>query len=196
LTAPTAPERIVRVKLLADATLREKDPRWRETLAGLLEAASDFYGREFGIRFAAQKIDAWELEESSSYVVTLMKRLAQKYPLRDQNGSYDLIVGFTGDRLAIYSGGRGMTNRFGNCAEGLANYVVTSVAGPFRYTGYNPEPNLDVVALIHELGHVFGAVHVKDPSSIMHENFDYRSQFDAGSREIILKNKYCPFGKG
>jgi hypothetical protein len=187
------PERTVRVKLLADAALREKDPQWRETATGLLRAASDFYEREFGVKFAAVAIEPWQLEESSQFVVTLMKRLVQTYPVKDQN--YDLLVGLTGERLTFYMGGRGMVNRFGNCREGLANYVVSSVTAPFRYTGTGVEPTLDAVALIHEFGHVFGAEHVKDTNSIMNEDFDYRSDFDAKSRAIVLTNKFCAFGK-
>ena len=183
-----APPRTVRVKLVADGKLREKDPRWRETAAGILEAASDFYQREFGIRFVPASIEPWELDEGSQFVVTLMKRLAQRYPLSERNGRYDLIVALTGERLTFYQGGRGMVNRFGNCSEGLANYVVSSVTGPYRYTGVG-DPTLDVVALIHEFGHVFGAEHVKDTNSIMDEDFDYRSDFDAKSRAIVIDRK-------
>jgi hypothetical protein len=189
-----APPRTVRVKLVADAKLREKDPRWRETAAGILEAASDFYQREFAIRFVPATVEPWELEEGSQFVVALMKRLAQRYPLSERDGRYDLIVALTGERLTFYSGGRGMVNRFGNCSEGLANYVVSGVTGPYRYTGVG-DPTLDVVALIHEFGHVFGAEHVQDTNSIMNENFDYRADFDAKSRAIIFKNKFCPFAK-
>jgi hypothetical protein len=187
------PERTVRVRLLADSALREKDPRWRETAAGLLRAASDFYEREFGIKLVAVEIAPWEMEESSQFVVTLMKRLLQAYPIKDQ--SYDLLIGLTGERVTFYMGGRGMVNRFGNCRDGLANYVVSAVTAPYRYTGAAKEPTLDVVALIHEFGHVFGAEHVKDTNSIMNEDFDYRSDFDAKSRGIVAKNKLCAFGK-
>ena len=195
LIGPEAQERTVRVRLLADPKLREQDPRWSETAAGLLRAASNYFEREFGIRFVAQKIAPWELEESSPFVVTLMKRLVQKYPLKDQNGSYDLIIGLTGEWVTFYFGGRGMVNRFGNCREGLGNYLVSAVTAPYRYTGPQAELPLDVVALIHEFGHIFGAEHVKHPSSIMNDDFDYRAEFDAKSREIVMKNKFCPFGK-
>jgi hypothetical protein len=190
-----APERTVRVKLLADAALREKDPYWRETAAGLLRSASDFYEREFGIKLVAVQIDPWEMEEGSQFVVTLMKRLIQAYPVKDRNSAYDLLVGFTGEHVTFYMGGRGMVNRFGNCRDGLANYVVSAVTAPYRYTGAAKEPTLDVVALIHEFGHVFGAEHVKDTNSIMNEDFDYRSDFDAKSRGIVAKNKFCASGK-
>jgi hypothetical protein len=189
------PERTVRVKIVADAKLREKDPRWRETAAGLLRAASDFYEREFAIRLVAVGIEPWELAEGSPFVVTLMKRLVEKYPQQDQNHGFDVLVGLTGERVTFYFGGRSIVNRLGGCREGLANYIVSSVSDPYRYTGRSREPPLDAVALIHEFGHVFGAEHVKDTNSIMSEDFDYRSDFDAKSRAIVLKNKYCAFGK-
>ncbi len=34
-----------------------------------------------------------------------------------------------------------------------------------------PNPTLDVMTLVHEVGHVFGAEHVNDRQSIMHEDF-------------------------
>ncbi len=54
---------------------------------------------------------------------------------------------------------------------------------------------LDAIALIHEIGHVFGAEHVTDTTSIMHEHFDYRTEFDVKNRAVILENRNCPFAK-
>jgi hypothetical protein len=187
-----APERTVRVKLVADAKLREKDPRWRETAAGILEAASDFYQREFGIRFVPASIEPWEMDEGSQFVTTLLRQLMQKYP-PNRDAGYDVTIGLTGERVAVYSGGRGLAI-LGKCDKGLGNYLVTSVTSPYRYTGVG-DPTLDIVALIHELGHIFGAEHTEDTGSIMHVPFDYRADFDAKSRAIVFKNKFCPFGQ-
>ena len=65
----------------------------------------------------------------------------------------------------------------------------------FATPGKPRELDSDVVALVHEVGHVFGAEHVDDFNSIMHENFDYRSEFDAKNRKIIQNNRSCPFAK-
>ncbi len=191
-----APQRIVRVKALADPRLREGNPRWAEEVGGLVEAASDYFEREFGVRLLTQKVAAWPLKDRITSTPSLMGRLKAEVPLRDTEGAYDLIVAFTGESVNIYFGGRARVDRIGNCREGLGNYVVSAVSAPFRYRGPNAEPELDVVALIHELGHIFGAEHTRDTDSVMHENFDYRTEFDKKNREIILKNKFCPFGKG
>ena len=190
-----APQRIVRVKALADPRLREGNPRWAEEVGGLVEAASDYFEREFGVRLVTRKVAAWPATDRITSTPSLMSRLKAEVPLRDAEGAYDLIVAFTGESVNIYFGGRARVDRIGNCPEGLGNYVVSAVTTPFHYRGPHAEPELDVVALIHELGHIFGAEHVRDSTSIMHENFDYRSDFDKTSREIILKNKYCPFAK-
>jgi len=196
LIDPGAPQRIVRVKALADPRLREGNTRWAEEVGGLVEAASDYFEREFGVRLLTLKVAAWPATDRITSTPSLMSRLKAEVPLRDAEGAYDLIVAFTGESVNVYFGGRARVDRIGNCREGLGNYVVSSVSAPFHYRGPHAEPELDVVALIHELGHIFGAEHVQDSASIMHENFDYRSEFDKKSREIILKNKYCPFGKG
>lgn len=193
LAGPAPPQRNVRVKLVADSQLRQMDPRWQRGAGGLMEAASDYFEREFGIRFVAAKLEPWPVERSAS-TASLLDSLKQDFSLKDKDASYDLIVGLTGEQVNIYRG-RARVDRIGNCRQGLGNYLVSYVSMPFRYQGPYVEPTLDVVALLHELGHIFGAEHVQDTGSIMHENFDYRSEFDRKNREIILKNKFCPFGK-
>jgi hypothetical protein len=189
-----APQRIVRVKVLADPALRERNPRWDAEVRGLIEASSDYFENEFGVRFVTQSTAAWPQEKISS-TAELLTRLKQDFPLDRKNGDYDLIVAFTAERVNPYFGGRGRVDHIGNCREGLGNYVVTYVSRPFRYTGATREPTIDVIALVHELGHIFGAEHTPDTQSIMNENFDYRSEFDMKNRSVVLKNRSCPFGK-
>jgi len=186
----------VQVKALGDLKLREENPRWVEEVRQLIEAASDYFEREFGIRFVTQTIAPWPLKDRIPSTPALMSRVKTEVPLKDPGGSYDLVIVFTRERVNVYAGGRARVDRIGDCRQGLGNYLVSSVSGPFQYRGPHEEPEMDVVALIHELGHIFGAEHVQDIGSIMNENFDYRTEFDKKNREIIFKNKFCPFGKG
>ncbi len=196
LTDSGTPQRVVQVKALGDLKLREENPRWVEEVRGLIEAASDYFEREFGIRFVTQTVAPWPLKDRIPSTPALMSRVKAEVPLKDPGGSYDLVIVFTGERVNAYVGGRARVDRIGDCRQGLGNYLVSSVSGPFYYRGPYAEPELDVVALVHELGHIFGAEHVQDISSIMNENFDYRTEFDKKNREVIIKNKFCPFGKG
>lgn len=195
LFAPNPPQRVVRVKALADPALRERNSLWEKELHGLVEASSDYFEREFGIRFVTQSTGAWPAREKPASTAGLLARLKQDFPINHKKENYDLIVAFSAERINAYVGGRGRVDRIGDCGQGLANYVVVHVSAPFRYTGGNTEPALDVVSLIHEFAHVFGAEHTNDTRSIMHENFDYRSEFDMKNRSVILQNRNCPFAK-
>jgi Metallo-peptidase family M12 len=195
LSGPVAPQRVVRVKVVADSRFRAMDPRWQQGARGLIEAADDYFDREFGIRFVPENIEPWAGAENNSLTAAMLSQLKRDYRLKDEKGSYDLIVGLTTGPVDLYAG-RSRVDRIGNCQQGLANYMVIYVSTPFRYQGSSTEPSLDVVGLLHELGHIFGAEHVQDRDSIMYEDFEYRSDFDNKNREIILKNKFCPFGKG
>ena len=95
-----------------------------------------------------------------------------------------LIVAFTAEGVSrLFTAGRPRVDRIGDCDQGLANYMVVPVTKLFNYRGPNAEPEFDVVALIHELGHVFGAEHVADAQSVMNEDFGYRTiTVERGSR--------------
>jgi hypothetical protein len=194
--APEPPQRVVRVKALADVSFRARNSRWPDEARGLIEAASDYYEREFGIRFVAQSAVPWPAEERIRSTVDLLARVEQDFPSQKKDGSYDLIVVFTAEGLSQYFvAGRPRVDRIGNCQQGLGNYVVTPVNKPFRYAGAHAEAEPDIITLIHELAHIFGAEHVEDRASIMHEDLGYRTEFDDMNRSIIAKNKLCPFAR-
>ena len=189
------PSRLVRVKALADPALRERNPEWEQEIRGLVEASSDYFEREFGIRFVTQSTAPWPAKEKIASTAGLLARLKKEFPQNQKDHGYDVIIAFTAERVNRYVGGRARVDRIGNCKEGLGSYVVSYVSTPFRYTGADLEPPIDVVALVHELGHIFGAEHTQDTRSLMNENFDYRAEFDMKNRSVILRNRMCPFGK-
>jgi Metallo-peptidase family M12 len=187
-------ERVVRVKVLADPVMRQRNPSWDEEVRGLIEAASDYYEREFNVRLITQSTAPWPVHERIPSTAELLVKLKTDFPLARKAADHDLIVAFTGESSSRYTAaGRPRVDRIGNCRDGLGYYVVVPVRELFRYGGASAELTYDSVALIHELGHIFGAVHVTDGQSIMNETFDYRTEFDMKNRDVILKNRKCPF---
>jgi len=177
--------------VVADPALRAANPEWRATAADLLEAASDYWENEFNIRLVATAIEPWPLRETTSSSVTLMRFLKNYYPRSTVSSREDVVVGLTRQRVNFYDGGRARADRIGNCSDGLGNYIVSHVREPFTYNG--GEINHDVLALVHEMGHLFGAVHTSDPASVMNGNFAFRSDFDEKNRAVVMKNRLCPF---
>jgi hypothetical protein len=193
---PDTPERVVRVKVLADVSFRARNPRWADEARGLVEAASDYYEREFDIRLITQSVSPWPDKERIPSTPALLARLKKEFGGQVQTQSFDLIVAFTAEGVnRLFTAGRPRVDRIGDCDQGLANYMIVPVTKVFNYRGPNAEPEFDVITLVHEIGHVFGAEHVADMQSIMHEDFGYRTEFDAKNRSIIKKNRSCPFAK-
>jgi metallopeptidase family M12-like protein len=194
--SPDAEQRLVRIKVLADISFRARNSNWSQEARGLIEAASDYYEREFDIRLASQSVSPWPEKERIPSTPELLAKLKKEFPPQAKNDNYDLIVLFTAEGVSrILSTGRPRVDRIGNCTEGLAHYVIVPVTAVFRYRGPNAELEFDEIALIHELGHVFGAEHVNDRDSLMHEEFGYRTEFDAKNRATVQKNRLCPFAK-
>jgi hypothetical protein len=196
LLGPDTPQRIVRVKVLADVPFRARNPSWTDEARGLIEAASDYYEREFDIRLLTQSVSAWPATERIDSTPLVLSKLQKEFPVGSRHDSYDLIVFLTGENTSRYmAAGRPRVDRIGDCQKGLSSYIVVPIRKTVRYRGTNTEPEFDVIALIHELGHVFGAEHVDDTNSIMHESFGYRTEFDDKNRSIIQKNRACAFAK-
>lgn len=189
-------QRVVRVKALADVPFRARNSRWADEARGLIEAASDYYEREFGIRFITESVSAWPENERVPSTPTLLSRLQKEFPVQSRDGSYDVTVVFSGESgNRILTAGRPRVDRVGNCNQGLGSYVVVPISKVFHYRGPNAEAEIDVIALIHEFGHIFGAEHVDDTQSIMHEEFGFRTEFDAKNRAVVQKNRSRPFAK-
>ena len=196
LVGSDAPQRVVRVKVLADVPFRARNRNWAEEARGIVEAASDYYEREFDIRIMTQSVSPWPVTQRVDSTPALLSMLQKQFPIQSNDGNYDLIVSFTAENTSRYlTAGRPRVDRIGNCVQGLSNYVVVPVGKVFRYQSASAEPEFSVITLIHELGHVFGAEHVEDTASLMHESFDYRTEFDAKNRTVIQKNRTCSFAR-
>ncbi len=196
VAGPDRKQRVVRIQVLADVPFRARNADWQGEARALIEAASDYYEREFDIRLVTRSVSPWPEKERIPSTPELLARLKKDFAVAAKSADYDLIVAFTGERMSrVWTAGRPRVDRIGDCTQGLANYVIVPVTAVFRYRGPNAEPEFDELALIHEIGHVFGAVHVEDRDSLMNDEFGYRTEFDAKNRATIQKNKFCPFAQ-
>jgi len=191
---PKPPARTVRIRVVADRALRQADPQWRATASDLLQAASDYWENEFNIQLVPTSIESWPLEETTSNSVTLMRLLKKAYPRNGARPPEDVVIGLTRQQVNFYGGGRARADRIGDCSDGLGNYIVSYVIEPFTYDGH--DINHDVLAVVHEVGHLFGAMHTSDPASVMNGSFAFRTDFDAKNRAIVINNRLCPFARG
>jgi hypothetical protein len=186
-------ERLVRVKLLVDSRLTEEDRSWREAVRKLIGEVSEYYQDHFAIRFAVTSAEAWEYPGETPFTSDLMVDLKRRVPEETRDGSYELVLGLTRQRIDVRRG-RARVDRIGDCHEGLGSYIVSSMSVS-SYRG-REDLEIDATALIHEVGHIFGARHTDDPDSIMNQHFRYRTDFDRPNREIIMENRFCPFRDG
>jgi hypothetical protein len=164
------------VRLAADQSYRKAHPDWKTRLAGVFEAAAKRYGEAFDIRLTLLNIDAWERPISLTDFAGILKYAARKL---DRRGA-DIFVVMTADDAGDAQDSRwrdaGIANTLGNCI----------VVG-------------DDALLVHELGHLFGAVDYPPESPLYDEMTTYSYKHDTATdaidpanRDRILKHKYRP----
>ena len=114
LLGPDVPQRLVRIKVLADLPSEIEIRTGTKRSAGLIEAASDYYEREFDIRLLTQSVSPWPESERIPSTPAMLAKLKNEFPVQAKNDDYDLIVAFT--------------------AEGVSRYLVagTAARGPYR----------------------------------------------------------------
>jgi tetratricopeptide (TPR) repeat protein len=162
-SGPTAEEmRDVRLKVVADEQWR-RDPGWESKARGLIQGISADFERLFGIRLVPEKFGGWE----SNDAVGSLQAQANDLESRVDKEGCDILIALT----AQANLSRGLLG----CSlfrEGLVMVRALDDAAAFARV------------LKHELGHLFGAVHVSDPGSIM-DVFIQGDVFDDFNREAI-----------
>ncbi len=115
---------------------RNRNPRWEDEARGLIEAASDYYEREFDIRLLTRSVSPWPEIERIPSTPELLTKLQKDFPVQAKTDDYDLIVAFTAESVSRYFvAGRPRVDRIGNCAQGLSSYIVVPVSTVFHYNG-------------------------------------------------------------
>jgi tetratricopeptide (TPR) repeat protein len=158
--------RVVSVRVLADEETRAL-PAWRETVSDVLAAVSSDFERLFGIRLAAREFGAWTSDDSIGSLDLLLDDFESK---ADRAGC-DVLLAFTAQETP------------GSSLRGYSLYEEGIILATFS----GDRPGLERI-LEHEWGHMFGAVHIADPGSLMGP-FIRGTGFDALNAEAIRLNR-------
>jgi Flp pilus assembly protein TadD len=178
--------RTVRVRAAAGPVFRERDG-WRESIRSRLDKATEVYAAEFGIRFELESTFAWEGVDERSDLGTAFSALRTMVPA----DGVDIVIGF------LYTGHIPVRDLEQADAENLGRampygqyVVVRDVPGLSTYIRHR--------TLVHEIGHLFGALHAPERDSIMHQyvrpGSDYL--FDRISGERIHLARTMDFSRG
>jgi tetratricopeptide (TPR) repeat protein len=162
---------------------------WRGDFERRLAYASRIFEAEFKIKFVPAKWYEWPTVSESDTTLVLIEDLMSRYPL----GDVDIMIGLS--RLPAKAIQANMDPRdldtLGQ-ARPFSGYLV------LRYPIEKLFRIQEETVLVHELAHLFGAIHTGDSSSIMYPIVDKQlpSRFDRENHEIITQTRAMDFKKG
>ena len=158
--------RQLNLKVLADENFRRL-PNWQQKIEAAVSSASREFEMLSGIAFFVRKFEDWVPDHSLATLDLLTNDLDSRVDRED----CDIILAITARP--------DLKDRFyGNALFQEAIVVLKD----------SPEPSLLARCLKHELAHLFGAVHVDDPDSVM-DIFSRGGSFDMPNIQIIRLNR-------
>ena len=154
--------RKVRVCAAADQVLR-RQPDWEKRLRNRLAFAAEQIGRQVEIDFVLVEVRPWERRLRPSDGLDLVEELEDAIPL---DGA-EAVVGFVAEEkeVEVVDGRplvRGYTLGLSPCFTGYD--MVAEVLGSKDGRQYRVPEEILRESLVHELGHLCGAVHVNGDS--------------------------------
>lgn len=169
--------RNIAVTVFADSELLEKNAEQTEReIKEIIEFVANIFKKEFGAILVLRAIKPWEFPRGETEINAsrALVDIQQKPEYKDS----DIILGFTKKNLYRM---RTVTNddtlvQQKEYVGGLA-FIADKVA---------VIQNDELIAL-HEVGHIFGANHSKDASSVMYQ-YPQSKNFDNENKIIIQKN--------
>lgn len=177
--------RKVRVEIAVSPGFRAQ-PNWRSEFEQRLTYASRIFESEFKISLVPVKWREWATQRENDHPRVLLEDLQSRFPLKD----VDIVIGLTSVK-----GGSPFSIRDPDTigqARILSGFLV------LRYPMNRLYRVQEQTVLAHELGHLFGAVHTGDSSSIMFPVIDKQipTRFDPENHDIIMGTRSIDFQRG
>ncbi len=153
-----AVERTVHVKVAVDDSFM-RYPDWQAQIQTRLQAASDQWSRQLGISFVIDQCTTWQPPQGLTNYLDIVEELHRAVP----RGEADIVIAFS--RQESPAGQPMPLHVFGispNFMGYTMLYDLVVLVGPDPQggsTALTVRPEARIETLIHELGHLFGAVH-------------------------------------
>ncbi len=178
----------VEVKVLVDDTLIEQHPDWIDYVQRTLSEASSIYEKQFGVTLELASVGRWGVPTAGMSSGELLEDVEA----RPREAAH-LIVGFTGRPLDDRTSGKAFTPPEDGPYNGSAAVVYAT----------RQRRNAHLRGLLHEVGHLFGALDITDPSAPGYKSGSWMSYapvapgqapwIDPSNRSRVLARKDKPF---
>lgn len=172
-------KRIVKVEVMADEEFREllgSKYSWEDIIKEIVAGASDVFKEQIGICFEVIEIKKWQ----SKYPPEFLKD--PFFELKARPTGAEIIIAFSGQKDLLTKKG------WLAVADAGGRYILITDCRDFG--------GLDLsYILVHEIGHLFGAQDISNPSSAMNYQASWSpsKKFDMVNKEIILANLELDF---
>ncbi len=158
--------RVISLNIAADLDLRS-NPEWKMNVRRLVGECSRVFEGRFGIQFKVEETGYWQPSNSARSIWDSLNDLVENV----SRGKSDLVLGVLSDR-----------------SRGSIPYGLSSYSHGYVLIKYLNSKELIQAVLLHELCHLFGAIDLEEPGSIMNlENPGF--QFDQFTEGVILLNR-------
>ena len=178
----------VSVKVLVDDEVIASRPDWIDYVQRVVASASQVYEKQFGITLELTSVGRWSVTTAGLD----SEQLLGDVRARPREGN-DVLLGFTNRPFDDRTAGKADTPAQDSAFNGAYGVIY---AMPGHHQAH-------LRTLLHELGHVFGALDITDPSDaafVAKSFMSYASAresdapwIDAENRKRILERKDLPF---
>lgn len=206
------PKRTLQLKIVADETFGAHH-RWERFAKEVVKEASSITDKQFGIKLEIKNLEKVKIEcdtaqidkqikklkpqlqSKSSIIVTDASLRLKLCGIRKAEKEIEWLkerVDYEDCDIIIY-----FSSKDYGIVVGYADYNFGAWALVVYRHGEENSFQLTLHTFIHEIGHLFGAVHTKDETFIMHRQISGLDvlKFDKFNKKLIFKNKWRDFKK-